>query len=374
MKFSAAILLSTVASVFAAKTVELPSTLDSKSPLGQQVLANARRLENNDAEIDYTWVADYSIKFQGCHHVKQWNGEADGEEDVRIATKRLIRFRLCPSSSCDSSSSGGCSSGHGDYVVDMDTYLQAYIENLQQTQEWTCENLRENVCGCDNDENKDDGYDEDSCMNKCYANNGASYCIEEEADDAAGEAFELGDYAVCAQAEFNNGRRQLEEEVQYFIGPYCSDQGSEVVLGLFTDDACSVFADNYGGRSTYSSMAGKSLPYSEQTILGLECMSCKEPVDANNDGDAADEDQVTEMCEQMYNMAGKCEQNGFGDGNKNACNYLDGIKIMRSDGIIEAPSGSSSAATMIGIFAATFFLTGGYAYYLKTKLDKIATP
>jgi len=375
MKFSTAILINSIAAAAftlstAMKSIELPSTLSSTSPLGKQVLANARQLENADEEVDYTWVSDYSIKFQGCHHVKQWNAEAEDGEDVRIATKRLIRFRLCPSNTCDDETSGGCSSGYGDYVVDMDTYLAAYVENLQQVQEWTCENLQENVCGCGDDDGKDDGFDEDDCLSSCYANNGADYCVEEEADDAGGEPFDLADWVVCAQTDFGE-RRRLEEEAQYYIGAYCSDQGSEVVLGMFTDDACSVFADSYGGRSTYSSMAGESLPYSEESILGMECQTCMEPVDANNDGDQADEDLTTEMCEMMYTYAGKCEKTGIGDGNQNACNYMDGIKIMRTDGTIETPKGSSSAATMIGIFAAAFFITGGYTYFLKTKLDKI---
>lgn len=373
MKFSTAIFFTTVAAAFArkpTKSIELPSALDSQSSLGKKVLSSARRLEDADAEVDYSWVADYSIKFQGCHHVKQWNVEADEGEDVRIATKRLVRFRLCPSDTCDGETAGGCTSGYGDYIVDMDTYLQAYVENLEQVQEWTCENLQENVCGCDDDDNKDDGFDEEQCLNNCYANNGADFCVEEEQDDAAGEPFELADYVMCAQVDFGE-RRRLEEEAQYFVGPYCSDQGSEVVLGLFTDDACSVFADSYGGRSTYSNLAGENLPYSEESILGLECQSCMEPEDPNNDADQADEDLTTEMCEQMYTFAGKCESNGMGDGNSNACNYMDGIKIMRSNGVISSPSGSSSAATMIGLFAASFFVVGAYAYYLKTKLDKI---
>jgi hypothetical protein len=35
----------------------------------------------------------------------------DGEEDVRIATKRLVKFRLCPTDMCDNNK--GCNSGYG---------------------------------------------------------------------------------------------------------------------------------------------------------------------------------------------------------------------------------------------------------------------
>jgi len=378
MKFTAAISLffTTIASAVATKYVELPDTVDASSPLGQSVISQARKLEGGD-EVDYTWVSGYSLKFQGCHHVTQWNAEADGEEDVRIATKRLIRFRLCPTGSCDGESAGGCNSGYGDYIVDMDTYLAAYVTNKQAMEEYNCEYLEANVCGCDDDDGKDDGFDQEQCLYDCYYNNGADYCIEAEADDGAAEAFDLADWVVCAQFDAPNddGGRRLDaaEEVQYFIGPYCADQGGDVVLGMFFDDTCSTFADSYGGKTTYKSFMGTGLPYSESSILGLECLDCKEPADANNDGDQADEDMVTEMCEMMYATAGKCETYlGNNDANENACNYLKGVKVIRSDGVMEAiTSGSSTAAIFIGVFAAAFFLVGGYAYYLKTKLEKI---
>ena len=64
--------------------------------------------EGDDAEVDmFNWVSGYSVKFQGCHHIKQWNEAADGEEDVKISTSRLVRFRLCPSGSCSDSKAAG---------------------------------------------------------------------------------------------------------------------------------------------------------------------------------------------------------------------------------------------------------------------------
>lgn len=377
MKFTAAIslLFTTIASAVATQYVELPNTVDASSPLGKSVISQARKLEGG--EVDYSWVSGYSIKFQGCHHVTQWNAEADGEEDVRIATKRLIRFRLCPSGSCDSDSAGGCNSGYGDYIVDMDTYLAAYVENKQAMEEYNCEYLEANVCGCDDDDGKDDGFDQEQCLSDCYYANNADYCVEEEQDDNANEPFELADWVVCAQFDAPNddgGRRRLDgaEEVQYFIGPYCADQGGDVLLGVFFDDTCSTFADDYGGKTTYKGFMGESLPYSESSILGLECLDCMEPKEANNDGDQQDEDETTEMCEMMYMTAGKCETYLTYSDNENACNYLKGVKVIRSDGVMEASSsGSSTAAIFIGVFAAAFFLVGGYAYYLKTKLEKI---
>merc|ERR1719253_150253 len=229
----------------------------------------------------------------GGYHTQQWNGEADGDEDVRISTQRLVRFRLCPTSECSMESAGGCSSGYGDYLIGMEEYLEAYFESVEQDQEYNCEYEKE--------------------------------------------------YGDC-----------------------------------LCEDTCSQFADEYGGRATYEQLTyGKTLPYSESTMIGSECMSCKESADAdqNNDNDEQDADEVKESCEQLYEASGKCEaglSSYIQNPNNNGCNFMEGIKIVRKNGVVVRGPGSknTTASVFIGLFAASFVLLGGYAYHLKTKLDR----
>ena len=96
------------------------TSIRSSSRAGQLLLQKAQRVlngENNNA--DYSYIAEYSIKFQGCHHVQQWNDNVDEENDVRIMTKRLARFRLCPTDQCSNDKSSGCTTKYGDYIVDV---------------------------------------------------------------------------------------------------------------------------------------------------------------------------------------------------------------------------------------------------------------
>eukprot|EP00543_Licmophora_paradoxa_P007039 CAMPEP_0202454766 /NCGR_PEP_ID=MMETSP1360-20130828/12419_1 /ASSEMBLY_ACC=CAM_ASM_000848 /TAXON_ID=515479 /ORGANISM="Licmophora paradoxa, Strain CCMP2313" /LENGTH=390 /DNA_ID=CAMNT_0049074171 /DNA_START=302 /DNA_END=1474 /DNA_ORIENTATION=+ len=356
------------------------------SKLGQTLLSKARKLEQ-DAEVDFTWVAGFSIKFQGCHHISQWNGEADGDEDVKIATKRLVRFRLCPTGYCSKSDAGGCDSGYGDYIIDMNTYLEAYFQAVENNQQYMCEYMEKMSCGCDDDDGKDDGFDEDICLWDCYAAAGmAEICMDKnpynDDEEEEGEQFEVREYVECAEAKFeenddNNRRKLEEEEVQYFIGPYCAEQGGAIYLGLFTDDVCTVFADSYGGASTYKTLSyGESLPYSSSSVVGKECISCKEPeeVDENNDGnDEQDEDEVVEMCEEIYATAGKCESDlGIDNANTAACNYMEGIKIVRKDGTVQVQSSKANktASIFIGLFVVSFVLLAAYVYFLHTKLQR----
>jgi len=337
------------------------SALSADSRLGASLLSKSRLLEDADG-YDYSYVANFSIKFQGCHHVSQWNNDADGDDNIRIQTKRLVRFRLCPSGSCTNDKTSGCSSGYGDYIVDMDTFLDAYLQDKQETEEYNCQNAQENICGCGND-NVD--Y-EDACLANCYKDNGMDYCIENDDDNAAAQV-DAADYAQCAQANFG-GRRRLDEDVAYYIGAYCANQGGEVRLGLFLDDTCSEESD-----TSYYTLTGADLPYSDKSLVSDSCISCKEPENNQNGNDDQDADQVKEMCENLYTYSGKCETYmSINYINEAACSYIEGIKIIRDDGVIRtsATRKSKGAAVAIGLFATTAILLGSYVYYLRTKLGR----
>jgi hypothetical protein len=103
--------------------ISVGNDIKLNSELGMKIMEHARLLNQNQNQVDISWAVDYSIKFQGCHHISQWNAEADAADDVRIETKRLVRFRLCPSNTCTSANAGGCKSGYGDYILDMNTFL-----------------------------------------------------------------------------------------------------------------------------------------------------------------------------------------------------------------------------------------------------------
>ena len=56
--------------------------------------------------------------------------------------------------------------------------------------------------------------------------------------------------------------------------------------------------------------------------------------------------------------------------NDSACNYMEGIKIVRKDGMVVTADAYKTAAVFIGVFVVGFILLSAYVYYLKTKLDR----
>ena len=370
-------------------TAAAMSDISATSAMGRNLLSKARKVEeNNNEEFENTWVAGYSIKFQGCHHIKQWNNEADDDEDVRIETQRLIRFRLCPTGSCSATKAAGCTSGYGDYIIDMDTFMESYWEAKREETEYNCEYYLNNVCNCQDDGNQGDDFNEEYCQYDCFVAADMGECVDRnpyQEDEV--EEFEVDEYMQCAQLNVNdwqnnnNNGRKLNEEIQYFVGPYCANQGGSIHLGMFTDDSCSTFAD-----VSFKSLSGFELPYSSESIVTDDCLSCKEKPEQdnnnnNNNGedqadynDQQDADEVIETCEMLYTGAGKCEAN-LPEGttyeyNNNACNYMQGIRIVRQDGIIDTGSSrpSAVATAFIVIFAMAFAAMAFYVWYLRTRL------
>ena len=404
MKLYLASLLSIVPSALSKRAVPLEATPPSTgiaagSAMGQSLLSSARRLENADDEEEFTWVKDYSLKFLGCHHVASWNADAgDDANDVRILTKRLVRFRLCPSNSCGNHARG-CKAGYGDYVVDLATYAQAYWEGHRRAQEQECEMFLWKQCDCDDEytDDKDDNFNKDYCEYDCYNDAGKDECIDRNpySDDEEDQRDdEIDRYMECQELEIEDddgGRRLEDEDAGLYVGPYCAGGGSKVLLGLFTDDTCTQFADDDGGTETYLSLVGETLPYSVNSIIGNDCVSCEEGQDVNKmkeaeyfyatngyyeEEDEDDEDRVAEQCEDVYDAAGKCEKN-LGDGVisspvNSACEYIEGIRItyQTAEGVIMGVKGGSMAMSVwISVFAVSCAALGGYVYFLqKSKL------
>jgi hypothetical protein len=372
--------LSAAVGVASALDVTPQASISASSPMGQRILSEARLLQEDNAAIDYTWVANMSLKYQGCYHTQVWNSNAQEDEDVKVSTQRLVRFRLCQSGSCLHDNPAGCKANYGDYVIGMETYLASYLEIVQKDHEYNCnmEKEGEDFAACEEADNRE------YCEYDTYMAKGMEYCVdrnpyeEENGNQNQGQnRNEMMNKIAqgCQQFKVQN-RRELEDQVNYYMGAYCSDTGGSIHVGLFTDDTCSTFADSSNGADTFKNIAGYDLPYATATLIGTECVSCKEPKDVNQNGenDQYDADEVKEACENLYAGSGKCEAylTSLQDPTNSACNFMEGIKIYRKNGAFIKTKGmaSTTASVFIGLFATSFVLFGGYAFYLKTKLNR----
>lgn len=362
---------------------------------GAKATANSqlRKLDEDEQEVDIT---GHSIKFEKCQFVKQYDEDAAENEDsgTVLATKRFVIFRLCPNGACST-----CNYNYGEYIVDMESYLEATLEYKQGKQEDYCTACEE--CGQDDDEADEGGRRRrlevncNTCYNQCQN-------IENMEDNGYLDAAE---YIECQKVYENENNGKV-----YYAGAVCASSGSRIKIGLFYDENCSVMYENADIESYLKNDDGYNMKLSyhllKQVFPEDECVADCLYVDDYEDDDGNDdaEKETAEVCQQLYESAGKCEEaHGFDNGinyeyyngdNWSYANQVaqeelicDFISLLQSgtydqSGEIDVSGGrtteSDGTKTTGGQkFALTFFIIGtvglaGYGVVLHNQLTKSA--
>lgn len=370
MQLRASLLLATMASVAAAKK-PVPQRMDmsdisATSKLGGKLMSSARRLNDNN-ERDQTWVANYSLRFKSCHTITTVPSEegGGGEEGMSLYNSNIVVFQLCKTSTCGAQKDT-CQGG-AEYAVNMAEFVEAYVEAKQEKEEAICGAIEEN-CYCDNAD------DDQGCANRCYVDQGADYCVEY---DDGQEEVEIQDLLMC---------EAMENYEAYYVGPYCAEGGDGIYIGVFGDAGCVNHAED--GLDLYAKVMYRALPYSSESIVGDECVSCLQ-VDEdngnddnnNNNNNNGDEAEIVEMCERMYEEAAKCETNldysGYSNywyADETACNYINYIlpRLDKAFGVkSRSASGDGGPAKGFAIFfGISTFALAGVCYWLYTKVQR----
>jgi hypothetical protein len=362
-----------------------------------------RKLEQADEEQEVD-LTGYSIKFEKCQFVKQYDAEEGGgeENDSILTTKRFVIFRLCPDSSC-----GSCNYNYGEYIVDMETYLESTIQYKQEVQEQYCETCNEcyekaaeaeeqaapgAAAAVDDEAWKCYNVDTSTCYSECQN-------IENMEENGYMDASE---FIGCEKLDYEDNYGN-----EYYAGAMCAGSGSRIKIGIFTDEECSNYDESLEVENFMKNDNGYSVKLSyhllKQTFAEGECVaSClAEDEEANNpnNDDANQEEreaETNEVCQELYEAAGKCESShGFADGivdyenydnqvrnEELVCDFISSLKAGHYDqtGEIVVSGGRTTlgggASTTGGQkFALTFFILGsvglaGYAAMLHSQLTK----
>lgn len=362
-----------------------------------------RRLDENEYEVD---ISGYSLKFQKCQFVKSYDEELaeDGDTTTVLATKHFVVFRLCPSNSCDS-----CNYGYGEYLVDMEEYLEATIEYAQDQQEEKCDQCEEDCDGYyygnqNQAEEGDEGENnEDEEENRRRLSSSCSECMDtcDKIENMEENGYiDATDFVECQGIQDEGDDDQGQG---LYAGAMCASGGSKIKIGVFSDDECRVLESDLDVEDYLADGDGNQMKLShallKTTYESESCFSCLVEDDEEDDDDEEKEPEVQEVCENLYMAAAKCEKiHGFNDGNENnyyasenqleneetVCDYISSLKsgTYSQDGeIVVGGSNSyhSGATSTTGgqKFALTFFILGTvglavYAAMLHTNLTKSA--
>ena len=245
-----------------------------------------RRLEQGD-EDDISWLSNYNVVFVQCS-----------------STEQSVLYKICPRSNDGSSGRNSCSvdcDSGAEYLASLADFVDSFTEAQMEARAYRCELAREN-CQYEDDDlcyDSSSGYD-------------LSYC-QSDWD----EALDIQEWLECQEIEGEGD----EDGNKYYVGPYCASDNYNLHLGVFTDEDCTVKADD---DSAYTNAnEGAILPYSAETGASLvgsnsgnnvenneHCASCKEHAleEDKSEGDQDDEDDVLEQCEDLYGFTyAKCE-------------------------------------------------------------------
>jgi len=294
---------------------------------------NHRNLDANADDDGYAYdlfdFGGYSLKYSTCQQVEQWSDYAASSENYpsTLVKKHLIIFTICLSDSCSTSTKYGCANSYGQYVVDLDIYLQAFNYYKQEKASNYCNNCAR--CLGVNDEadaqdqeneEQDDGGDaenerklEDQDENEGGGDDGGEddYEKEEESnyvcndDDNVCDDYEAlcnssdGDldysqYLGCSkiQAADNYGN-------YYYLNARCA-RDRTVKMGVYYDSKCYEYAGDDVDINSVTGIDFSTNDFSE--VYQGPCLSC-ESLDGDLYGDAA-----YEMCSKLYEYSGKCNQ------------------------------------------------------------------
>jgi hypothetical protein len=325
----------------------------NSSRLNEEQQQLRRSLENDDdgASSSSIDLSSYSIKFEKCQYIKQYATDSDdrssSSSETVLETKKFVIFRLCPSSSSSSSSgsssstttttttsctSSNCKSNYGEYVIDLETYLEATLQIKSDEQEAYCEACQ--YCDAGNDDAAAEGVDavdeedaDDRRRRRQRQLTSSSSVDCSTCYDQCQNIANMGDYGYADASEYYKCEKVYENEnknLVYYAGAMCSNSGTRIKVGLFTDANCENY-DTNASPDAYIKKNGYNVKLSyhlmKKTFVNDECItSCasynhysNNAHDENDDGD--NDNAVAEICQNLYSSSGKCETpHGFTSG------------------------------------------------------------
>ena len=258
-----------------------------------------RRLEDS-GEIDLT---SYSIKFEKCLYIKQYDEEHN--DQTVLETQKLVMFRLCPDNGGGTCSSSSCSSNYGEYIIDMDTYLESTLQHKKDEQDAYCEACQSCPAEKDADERRNrrrttTAVDCATCYSHCK------------------NVKNMEEHGYVDAAEYHRCRRvhkNPKSGLVYYAGAMCDKSGTRIKVGLFTDKRCDnldadatpeMFIKKHGHNVNLSYYRMKQTFVTDSCVAS--CASIDEDDEDDEDGDGNDtETKTAKVCQILYEAAGKCE-------------------------------------------------------------------
>jgi len=361
-------------------------------------------------------MQDMSLKYASCHSLETFVGSAEEDQENESGSpfKRydMISYRACPTDSCATDSWQGCKREYGQFLIDMDEYLELKRESLEEQAEQYCyfckfcTYFNYNFGNCDKF---------DSC--EFYMD----VCEEENEEE---DTFDYEDFLSCTAVDLINSgyydddaaaaQAQGDDDAaitQVYLGTYCD---GSIKVGMFYDESCSWRVPEGTFGQTIYNATGYEVDEDiiEEDFTDSDCLSCSKletlseyyVPDYNSNQDEQEnymenmEDDISDLCENLYTQSAKCLQHVDNEyityeneaeelGENLACNFLKSLEKNNVDeygfvtshqqtvnpiriitnAIVDLVEEDVSAvqATMLTLTSISCIALGAYAYKLR---------
>ena len=199
---------------------------------------------NNNGTLD---LRDYALKYVGCQNVKAFSDDLAEDEDAEsvLGMNRFVMFRFCQADLCSNYNKYGCSYDFGEYVIEMDYYLQAMATYHYDKYEEYCSACVECMTPTADDDTVTFGnYTDDAVVEQNVTNGNetvwsaqrdcqyydACYNYKEACKSYMSRSTQYEDFFACTEFEVGNN-------VGY-LGPHCAKDGKTIQIGIFDDENC----------------------------------------------------------------------------------------------------------------------------------------
>ena len=200
----------------------------------------------------------YALKYATCQKIQRYSVSAvQRGEYSSMVTDNVVIMRLCPKKTCNSNSQYGCSSGFGEYAIDVSVYMGIVMRYMEHKETNFCSFCKDCAAENGNFANDDDSYNATSSSgssssfykytssgqmqiydsNTCYTyssqcKNVIGTCNGYYDDDDNGNSTSTYDYLSYLDSF---GCQQMNG---YYLAPQCDTKNNAIEMGIFYDDYC----------------------------------------------------------------------------------------------------------------------------------------
>ncbi|KAI2495473.1 hypothetical protein MHU86_19060 [Fragilaria crotonensis] len=252
-----------------------------------------------------TSLTSYTVKFEKCidNQASDVNARLPVDQDH---FKPVVVFKLCPANDC-----AACTSDYGEYLIDLETYLEVSIERSKQEQEIACDACGD--CSADRRVRRLLDIDCTTCADEC----------EKIINMEANGYLDASDFIQC-QLIYDPPD---DSEYPLWAGPLCTSSGSKITIGVFTDMECTEHDSTKDVDNYLVSSDGSFMKLSHallKTTYEESCRSCAQEYTRHGEF-------LSDMCGILHEYASaKCEaMHGFAGGNANGDSNSHNVLIVQ---------------------------------------------